>query len=383
MPYYADLNPAGRLDPVWATDEAARKRAIANLLRLRRALDPTRPAAELQEAGVPPARDLRSLLLGTWNIRELDSATWGARLPETYAYIAEIIDRFDLVAVQEVRSDLEALERLCRRLGRHWSYIVSDTTAGKAGNEERLAFLYDTRKVRFLGMAGELVLPPLKRGRKTIPARQVARTPLMAAFQVGWTKFVLTTVHILYGEKTAEPIARIDEIRQVAEFLKERSEDPAEPIHNFIVLGDFNIFAEGDKTMKALTEAGDFTIPEQMKTIRGANLTGERKYDQIAYRSREGRFEATGAAGVFDYYEHVFTPGEADVYRPYIDDYIAERRRAGKKSPKKPTTEKAKLSQYKTWRTYQMSDHLPLWAEFRIDFSDQYLAEIAKAKRPR
>jgi hypothetical protein len=24
-----------------------------------------------------------------------------------------------------------------------------------------------------------------------------------------------------------------------------------------------------------------------------------------------------------------------------------------------------------------MSDHLPLWAEFRIDFSDEYLTEIA------
>ena len=23
--------------------------------------------------------------------------------------------------------------------------------------------------------------------------------------------------------------------------------------------------------------------------------------------------------------------------------------------------------------TYQMSDHLPLWAEFRIDFADDYL----------
>jgi hypothetical protein len=28
-------------------------------------------------------------------------------------------------------------------------------------------------------------------------------------------------------------------------------------------------------------------------------------------------------------------------------------------------------------RTYQMSDHLPLWAEFRIHFSDEYLTEIA------
>ena len=36
-----------------------------------------------------------------------------------------------------------------------------------------------------------------------------------------------------------------------------------------------------------------------------------------------------------------------------------------------------KFKDYNQWRTYQMSDHLPLWAEFRIDFSDEYLTEIA------
>jgi hypothetical protein len=184
-------------------------------------------------------------------------------------------------------------------------------------------------------------------------------------------------VHIIYGDKTAEPVARIEEIEQVARFLRQRTEDPTEPIHNYILLGDFNIFSESDKTMKALTEAGDFTVPQDIATIPGSNLTGEKKYDQIAFRSRDGRFESTGEAGVFDYYRHVFRPEDAAVYRPYIDAYIAEREAAGKKSPKKPTSESAALSQYKTWRTYQMSDHKPLWTEFRVDFSDEYLAEIA------
>ena len=35
------------------------------------------------------------------------------------------------------------------------------------------------------------------------------------------------------------------------------------------------------------------------------------------------------------------------------------------------------MRQFNLWRTYQMSDHLPLWAEFRVDFSDDYLREIA------
>ncbi|MEZ4849611.1 MAG: hypothetical protein R3B93_13535 [Bacteroidia bacterium] len=33
---------------------------------------------------------------------------------------------------------------------------------GSAGNMERMAFLYDTRKVTFGGLASEIVLPPMK-----------------------------------------------------------------------------------------------------------------------------------------------------------------------------------------------------------------------------
>jgi endonuclease/exonuclease/phosphatase family metal-dependent hydrolase len=367
MPYYADLNPKGRLGRDWRADPQARERAVARLLTLREALP--------GEEGVPP-RSLTTLLLATWNIREFDSSTWGPRLPEAYAYMAEIVDRFDLVALQEVRDDLTALEQLRFRLGTHWEYLVSDVTEGRAGNRERLAFLYDGRKVRFLGMAGELVLPPVETREGDVPATQIARTPMMAAFQVGWTKFVLATVHVVYGESTAEPVARVEEIRQIARFLRRRTEQATEPIRNFLLLGDFNIFSESDATMRALVEDGGFTIPEGISAIPGTNVPKNKKYDQIAYRARQDRFQATGNAGVFDFYKYVFTVDEADTYRPYLDAYIDARHAAGKKSPKAPADAAAAVRQFGTWRTYQMSDHLPLWAEFRVDFADEYLARL-------
>jgi endonuclease/exonuclease/phosphatase family metal-dependent hydrolase len=371
MPDYQDLDPLGRLGPEWRDDEGARARAVSKLLELRKALT--------AGGGMPPPRRLDSLLIGTWNLREFDSTTWGARVPETYAYIAEIIDRFDLVAVQEIRADLRALERLMQRLGPSWRYLVSDVTRGTAGNGERLGFLYDTTRVQFLGMAGELVLPPIKVDGQSVPVQQIARTPLMAAFQVGWTRFVMATVHILFGPDSAEPVARVEEIRQVARFLRERVDDPDEPTRNFIALGDFNIFNEGDATMRALTEDGGFTVPEGMTQIPGTNVPRDKKYDQIAFRSAGGFFEATGRAGAFDFYEHVFRGDESTTYRPYIDAYIAARAAAGMNSPKPPTTTARALTQFKTWRTYQMSDHLPLWAEFRVDFADDYLAKALTA----
>ncbi len=369
MSDYTDLrrNASGGLRPPWAADPVGRDRTVARLRALRAALD----------AQIPGRTLLTRMLLATWNIRELDSSTWGRRLPETYAYMAEIIDRFDLVAIQEVRADLEALDRLCDRLGPHWKYLVSDVTEGRPGNGERLAYLYDSRKVRFLGMAGELVLPPISVNGDTVPSEQIARTPMMAAFQVGWTRFVLANVHIIYGAGTAEPAARVSEIRQVARFLRARTEAVTEPVRNIVVLGDFNIFTAGDATMKALIEDGGFMVPAGIQEIPGSNVPKDRKYDQIAFRSRSGRFEATGRSGVFDYFEHVFTNEDEALYRPYIDAYIAERHAAGKSSPKRPETPKAATTQYRTWRTYQMSDHLPLWTELRVDFADAYLAELA------
>ena len=120
---------------------------------------------------MPPPRRLDTLLIGTWNLREFDSDTWGARVPESYAYIAEIVDRFDLVAVQEVRLDLRALERLIVRLGPHWRYLVSDVTG--AGRATASGWRSSTTPARssFLGMAGELVLPPLEKdGAECRPA---------------------------------------------------------------------------------------------------------------------------------------------------------------------------------------------------------------------
>ena len=40
----------------------------------------------------------------------------------------------------------------------------------------------------------------------------------------------------------------------------------------------------------------------------------------------------------------------------------------------------ASLGKYKDWRTYQMSDHLPMWIELRVDFSCAYIKRIAEGK---
>ena len=359
MPFYQDIDSS--------TAEGAR--TLDRLLALRAQL-----AAE-----IPERTQKRSLLLATWNIRDFDKPTFGERLEESIYYIAEIISHFDLVAVQEVYRDLRGLNRVLRVLGSHWDYLFTDATEGARGNDERMLFLFDSRKVKFGGLAGELVLPPVrgKSGQK-VPASQFSRSPYVCGFQAGWTKFMLSTVHILWGGGASELEERVDEIRQVAGFLRDRTEDETAWARNLILLGDFNIFSPEDATFAAITDAG-FVVPDELQNLP-SNATRVRHYDQIAFRVRENALEMTGNAGVFDYYQTLFRDSDEDkeIYHDLMMPGLET------KSNGKPRSERSKKNYFKTyWRTHQMSDHLPMWVELRIDYSNEYLQRRLESVRSR
>lgn len=349
MPFYRALDPKNDDD----------KRTVERLLLLRK---------QLEE--IPERSQKDTLLLATWNIRDFDTEDYGKRLDESIYYMAEIIDRFDLVAIQEVNKDLTGLKRLMNILGGYWDAIFTDTTLGPRGNQERMAFLYDKRKVNFGGLAGELVLPEDK--EEELKITQLARTPFICGFTSGWSKFMLATVHIYYGPQEAEPPERIEEIRQVSQRLKERTEDEDAWARNLILLGDFNIYKPENKTFQEIVKAG-FQIPEELQKLP-ANVKQDRHYDQIAFMTRKDSLEWTGKAGVFNYYKTVFrdTPEDKAIYMKHMTEY--EKTKEGK-----PRTEESKATYYQTyWRTHQMSDHLPMWVELKIDYSDEYLSSKLK-----
>ena len=355
MPFYYNLN---------ATDPDD-QRTAQRLLELRAKLQ-----QPLQEGGYGvPARTLNeTLLLATWNIREFDSSKGGDRLKESIYYIAEIVSHFDLVAVQEVREDLDALRRLVDVLGTWWDYVVTDVTAGSQGNRERLAFLFDTRKVRFSGVVGEVVIPPVRDRSKKIftPADQLARTPFMAGFQVGWFKFMLCTVHIVYGKSVPDDPRRVREIRALAKFLQRRATETSAWANNLIVLGDFNIFAPKDSTFTALTDAG-FVIPKEIQRLPN-NVARNKHYDQIGFLLNRKDSNFTGSAGIVNFYDTVFTDEDEAIYA----DAMGDRYHTTAKGKKKDR--RGQRRYYRTnWRTFQMSDHLPMWVELNIDFAQDYL----------
>ena len=130
---------------------------VAEVARLDAALDGVIPVKAPNE----------NIVIGTWNLRAFADLTkaWetpaGASPVRNFAdvtYIATFIRRCDVVAVQEVRGNLRALRHLLRVLGDDWGFILTDVAPGPAGNDERLAFLFDTQRVKPSGLACELVV---------------------------------------------------------------------------------------------------------------------------------------------------------------------------------------------------------------------------------
>jgi endonuclease/exonuclease/phosphatase family metal-dependent hydrolase len=342
MPFYVDI----RRQP---TED--QKRIAAGLLRIKDAL---------RDQGVPGRSLDDRLLIATWNIREFDSSKGGVRDLEPLLYIAEILSAFDLIAVQEIRDDLGPLDRLLRLMGRWYEPVITDVTRGTSGNLERLAFLYDRRKVRFEGLVGEVVLPSARTGKREDFREQFARTPFLVGFSVGWLKFTICTAHIFYGEDQAIEPRRLAEIEHLARFLADQRTEIHDWSRNVLMLGDFNVFATTDATAQAIEKAG-FTIPEPLKTFK-SNLGRDKHYDQIAFRTPDVQDQlAQPPAGVFEWDKVVYRTADAAVY---------EQARTDSAKGKKPLA-------YNTWRTYQMSDHLPMWVELRTDFSRRFLGDLA------
>ncbi|MFJ6636964.1 endonuclease/exonuclease/phosphatase family protein [Streptomyces sp. NPDC091376] len=294
---------------------------------------------------LPSKTDGANLLIATWNLRAFGGLTkaWsteeGASPKRNFTdvhLIAAVIRRFDVVAVQEVRGNLRALRHLMKVLGEDWAFILTDVTEGKAGNNERLAFLFDTRRVKPSGLACELVVPIEQDAG--VPAsdldRQFARTPYAVSFFSQGQTFTLVTLHVLYGK---DPADRVPELRAIAQWLADWAEQEFGWNHNLIALGDFNIDRADDPLFEAFTSTGLVPAPQLTGLPRTVfdDAGAEHFYDQIAW----------------------FTKGQK--HRPVLTLETG----AGGQVNFVPQLQDDKTLTELSWH---VSDHFPLWVEFTI-----------------
>lgn len=301
------------------------------------------------DRSVPGKRADKNLLVATWNIRAFGSLTrsWTALNDDSpkrdlrgLRAIIEIVSRFDVVAIQEVVGDLRALRDMMEFLGDDWAFLMTDVTRGKAGNNERMAFVFDRRRVQPSGLACELVIPPewLEESDEGALQRQFVRTPYAVSFRSGEATFILVTLHIDYGDEAEE---RIPELKGIARWMADWAKKTNKWHQNLIALGDFNIDRKGDKLWQAFTSTG-LTVPDDLHQVSRSIFSDSNEpesgkfYDQIAwFQSASGVPRLTlqhSRSGSFDFLPHVYTDQG--------------------------------LSRYST--SFRISDHYPLWSEFSL-----------------
>jgi len=186
-------------------------------------------------------------------------------------------------------------------------------------------------------------------------------------------------VHLYFGADSGDKLKRrIAEIEKIAGFLAKRAEAD---VSNLILLGDFNIVSPEHKTMQALLDAG-FHVPDELR--HKTNMMGTKFYDQIAFMLKKNELQMAPSAnhanaGAFNFYKSVFRPADWQVYHELVKD---DPKRDGEKWKKDKNgnvldDEGRKKYYSNDWRTWQMSDHLPLWVALKVNFSEQYLKGMA------
>jgi len=302
----------------------------------------------IAKAGIPSSKLDESLNLATWNIREF------GRKPRTKAsihYIAEIIHQFDIVALTEVRRELEDLSRVMDLLGPYWKVVFSDYIADWGGNWERTAFVYDKRMAVFTGLAAEAD-PFRSKNEAGEYVSEVSwwRAPYMASFRAGSFDFIILCSHCRWGHSKAH---RAKPLLMLAEWLQKRTKDGGVYDKDFILLGDFNIPQLDDELFQAITSRG-LEIPTHLRNMTvGTNLTRNRRYDQIFYNPKHTA-ELVLNGGVLDFLDEDSYDSVEDAIRALY-----------------PHTRMSK-SRF----TYQISDHLPLWVQLNTDVEDEEIEQI-------
>lgn len=218
---------------------------------------------------IPPKKLEKNLLIATLNIRAFGDITRKAESNKTDSpkrdfhsilCIAEIIKRFDVVAIQEVKANIKGLRDTMKLLGDNWSLILTDVNRGDQGNDERMAYLFDTRRVNLSGLACELVVPQewLNVASDAALTEQFVRSPYAVSFRSFGQTFILVTLHIKYGKSSKD---RIKELKGIARWMSDWASDINVYHQNLIALGDFNIDKRGDLLNQTFISEGLFIHP--------------------------------------------------------------------------------------------------------------------------
>lgn len=311
---------------------------ISNLINHRDA----QPADPAKNRNIPIPGEAGKILLASWNIANLGVHK---RRSNDLKVIAEILSWFEIVAIQEVADNLTDFIGILDELPGHFAWIFSD----RAGNDERSAYIYDTRRVNLSPKIGEVVIVDSDRRYITLPGIEQEfsgfnRNPYMAGFTIEGSDLLLANCHLIYGSQRSSATRKTSmECRQleayaIARWCDLRRRDKHRWTSNILALGDFNLpqAEPGDPIFEALTRRGLSLPPHGTRIPIPTNVSNSADYDQITVTP--GLKKRVLKTGVFDFDRAIFS----DIYDAAAPAYW---RRCAK---------------------YYISDHRPLWMQLKL-----------------
>jgi len=230
--------------------------------------------------------------------------------------ISRIIKRYDVVAIQEVRSEeqnvIPTLLSYVNDANTNYDYIISQRL-GRTASKEQYAFVYNTKTVDLISESSYVVADPND---------VFEREPFVAFFRSGNFDFKLVNNHIKPEDVSAE-------LGQLGVVINDIYDSSSEK--DVIVLGDMNAdgsyFDEDNLVV---------TFPLWIQLIGNDEDTtvavSDNTYDRMMTRDTTANMEYTGKSGVFRW--------DAE-YGVTDTDFIK-----------------------------RVSDHYPVYAEFRTDLPD-------------
>ncbi|MEO9892996.1 endonuclease/exonuclease/phosphatase family protein [Aurantibacter sp.] len=281
-----------------------------------------------------PDKSNDKLLIGSWNIANLGLQI---RMEDHYEILAEILNWFDVIAIQEVNDNLVGLRAIESFMPSNYNLVFSD----KGGNNERSAFIYDSSLINQLELVGEISVPPkdhayIKLKGVTSKFTGFDRNPYLCSFQWKNETFILITIHSFSGGKSKVDLERRAlEAYAVGRYADLRNGSKNAFSKNIIALGDFNIpmIEKGDVVYEALIKRG-LKLPEHSTRVY-SNISNDSMYDQIAFLPSIKSKIVTH--GVFDFDDAIF-----------------------------PELWENSISDFKKYLRYYISDHRPMWMQLDL-----------------
>ncbi|MEM8944115.1 MAG: endonuclease/exonuclease/phosphatase family protein [Planctomycetota bacterium] len=258
-------------------------------------------------AGPRPGLDGPTIRIASFNIQVFGNTKAGK--PYVMQELAYIVNQFDVVAIQEIRSQNEYLipnfVQLVNQSGRQFDHVIGPRL-GITTSKEQYVYLFDSQKIE---------IDPQSVYTVSDPDGLLHREPLVATFRTRVDPKQAFTFTLINMHTDPDLVAQeMDVMAEVYRVVRRsgRGED------DIILLGDFNA------NERQLGQLGQ--LPGIMPVIAGVwtNTRQNKQYDNIIIH-QPSTTEYSGRSGVFDFMR----------YR------------------------NLSLQQ-----AVQVSDHFPVWAEF-------------------